>query len=100
MSRTVENRVPSSWAIGRLCLNLILEDWSAGRRENEILARHVRRMVLGNEKVETCFNRFAHQSLIYFLFIHLSQPSFPSSLSVPQTTTKNHSKSISKKSAL
>jgi len=33
---------------------------TAGRWENEILARHVRRTVLGNEKVETCFNRFAH----------------------------------------
>jgi hypothetical protein len=31
----------------RLCLNLILEDWSVGRRENEILARHVRRMIIG-----------------------------------------------------
>jgi hypothetical protein len=41
MSRTEENRGPlflGDWS--RLCLNLTLDDWSAGRWENEILARN------------------------------------------------------------
>jgi hypothetical protein len=40
-----------------LCLDLILEDWSAGRRENEILARHVRRMVLGIQERKNIVDR-------------------------------------------